>query len=157
MRALIMIAALLAPPLLTPVPAAAQTTISPRCLIRTEPMSFRPYSALDQAPNTTTSQIEVVCDPLDRISLVRISLSQGRSGRHHDRTMTRGGSVLHYNIHTDPGHRRVAGDGTNGTVAPVRLQRGAGRATFRLYGIIPPRQRIRDGEYDDTLRVTIEF
>ncbi|RZJ00557.1 MAG: hypothetical protein EON90_07100 [Brevundimonas sp.] len=157
MRALTLITALLAPAVLAPPPAAAQTTTVPRCSIQTDPMLFRPYSALDQAPNTTTSQIEVTCDSPDRISLVRISLSPGRSGRHHDRTMTRGGSVLHYNVHTDPGHRRVAGDGTNGTVAPIRLQRGPGRATFRLYGIIPPRQRIRDGEYDDTLRVTIEF
>ncbi|KQY84735.1 spore coat protein U domain-containing protein [Brevundimonas sp. Root1423] len=157
MRTLILIAALLAPTLLAPPPAAAQTTTLPRCTVRTEPMNFRPYSALDQAPNTTTSQIEVTCDAPDRVSLVRISLSPGRSGRHHDRTMTRGGSSLHYNVHTDPGHRRIAGDGSNGTVAPIRLHRGPGRATFRLYGVILPRQRIRDGEYDDTLRVTIEF
>lgn len=157
MRALIVISALLALPVLTPLRAAAQTTAFARCTIDTDPLNFGPYNALDQAPNTAMSRIEVTCDPPDRVNAVRLSLSPGRSGRHHDRTMTRWGEPLHYNIHTDPGHRRVAGDGSNGTVAPIRLHRGSGRATFRLYGQILPRQRVREGEYDDTLRVTIEF
>lgn len=71
--------------------------------------------------------------------------------------MSRGRNDLHYNIYTDPLHRRIAGDGSNGTVAPVRIVRRRGRATFRLYGQIPPGQVVGAGGYHDSLRLSIEF
>lgn len=152
MRALILIAAWL-----LPLPAAAQIfDRPPRCTIQSRDLNFGPYSSLDPAPNTATTRIDVTCDPPDEVNLVQLSVSDGRS-RAEDRIMGRGLSDLHYNIYTDPTYRRIAGDGSNGTVAPVRIVWASGRATFRLYGRIPARQFVKAGQYDDRLRLTIEF
>lgn len=152
MRALILIVALL-----TPLPAGAQIfDRPPRCSIQSQDLNFGPYSSLDLAPTTATTHIEVTCDPPDEVNLVQLSISDGRSHA-LDRVMARGRNDLHYNIYTDPAYRRVAGDGSNGTVAPVRIVTGPGRATFRLYGKIPAVQPVEAGQYDDRLRLTIEF
>lgn len=151
MRALILIAAWL-----TPLPAAAQIFDRPRCTIQSQDLNFGPYRTLGSAPTTTTTYVDVICDPPEAVAVVRLTVSDGRS-RAQDRTMGRGRHDLHYNIYVDPAYRRVAGDGSNGTVAPVRLVRGGGRATFRLYGKIPAGQPVEAGAYDDRLRLTIEF
>jgi len=152
MRALILIAALLAP-----APAAAQV-FDGRCNFHTQELDFGPYSALNQAPHNTRGQIEVTCNRVEGVITVQIAVSSGNSGQALDRTMNRGGGhILHYNIYTDPGHHRVIGDGSNGTVAPIRPLLNGGRATFGLYGQIPPGQIVREGRYDDRLRVTVEF
>jgi spore coat protein U-like protein len=159
MRALILPGALLAALLvaLAPTPTAAQI-FDGRCNVHTQEFNFGVYSALDQAPTTTWAQIEVTCNRVEGVRTVQIALSPGSSGNALDRTMNRGGGhLLHYNIYMDPGHHRVVGDGTNGTVAPINLLLNGGRATFRFYGKIPPRQVVRDGNYDDRLRVTVEY
>jgi spore coat protein U-like protein len=158
MRALILLLALLLlAPLTAPPPAAAQV-FDGRCNVHTQEFNFGLYSALDPAPNTTHGQIEVTCNRVEGVRTVQIALSPGSSGNALDRTMNRGGGhLLHYNIYMDPGHHRVVGDGTNGTVAPINLLLNGGRATFRFYGKIPPRQVVRDGNYDDRLRVTVEY
>lgn len=152
MRALILIAATL-----MPLPAAAQI-FDPRvrCTIHSNDLNFGPYSTLAPQPNTANTHIEVTCDPPDQINLVQLFISDGRA-RAEDRIMSRGLSDLHYNIYTDSAYRRIAGDGSNGTVAPVRIVWASGRATFRLYGKIPARQTVEAGQYDDRLRLTIEF
>jgi spore coat protein U-like protein len=151
MRALIMIAALL-----TPLPAAAQIFDRVRCSIQSQDLNFGPYSTLDPAPNTANTHIEVTCDPPGEVFFVQLFVSDGRA-EPLDRIMSRGRNDLHYNIYTDPTYRRVAGDGSNGTVAPIRIVSGPGRATFRLYGKIPARQLVEAGQYDDRLRLTVEF
>jgi spore coat protein U-like protein len=154
MRALILLSALLA---VTPAVAQTPTTPGFRCTVRSTGLNFGPYSALDRAANTASTVIEVACPTSGEVAAVRILLSPGRSGQPLDRTMTRGRDDLRYNVYTEPSYHRVAGDGSNGTVAPIRLVRGPGHATFRLYGKVFPGQSVRDGEYDDTLRVTVEF
>lgn len=148
MRALILIAALL-----TPLPAAAQIFDRPRCDIRTQDLNFGPYSALDQAPTTANTHVEVTCN---QFVVVQLSVSAG-SGNQLDRRMRRGANDLHYNIYTDTSYNRVIGDGSGGTVAPVRIATGFGPTTFRFYGKIPSRQAVKAGRYDDSLRVSIEF
>lgn len=143
--------------LFAPAPASAQV-FDGRCNIHTQELDFGPYGALDQAPTTARGQIEVTCNRIDGVFVVQIAISSGNSGNALDRTMTRGGGyVLHYNLYSDPGHNRVIGDGSNGTVAPIRPLLNGGRATFGLYGRIPAGQSVRDGRYDDRLRVSIEF
>ncbi|GAA0644205.1 Csu type fimbrial protein [Brevundimonas lenta] len=134
----------------TPPPAAT-------CNIRSPGLNFGIYSALDQAPGTALGRIDLSCLPLVATAGVRVSLSSGSSAQPLDRAMTNGDATLRYNLFADPGHHLVLGDGSNGTVEPVQLTRGLGRASFRVYGVIWPRQAVPAGDYSDTVRIDVEF
>lgn len=74
-----------------------------------------------------------------------------------ERVMTNGDDELRYNLYADPGHHYVLGDGFGGTVTPVTRSRRLGRSNFRIYGYVPPHQKVRPGIYTDIIHVTVEF
>ncbi|KQW82300.1 spore coat protein U domain-containing protein [Brevundimonas sp. Root1279] len=137
--------------------ALAQTTPEVSCAIRTTGLNFGVYSALEPAPATTVGRIDVVCIPPAVTATMKVSLSTGRSGQLQDRTMTFRDAPLHYNLYADPAHQRILGDGSSGSVAPFQSTRLIGRSSFRVYGIIWPRQAVPAGEYSDAVRIEVEF
>lgn len=137
--------------------AVAQTTPELSCAIRTTGLNFGVYSALEQAPVTAVGRIDVACIPPAVTATMKISLSTGRSGQLQDRMMTYRDAPLRYNLYADPAHQRILGDGSSGTIAPFQQTRLIGRSSFRVYGIIWPRQAVPAGEYSDSVRIEVEF
>ncbi|QTC92242.1 spore coat protein U domain-containing protein [Brevundimonas goettingensis] len=153
MRALIIVTVLLTLPT---VPAAAQ---SGACRISVTGLTFAPYRSLNASPTTNIGRLEVFCLPGEGSAAVPVvTLSAGRSGNYVDRTMTAGSSELHYNLYAEPTRRLVLGDGTAGTVAfPAPRTRTIGRASWPIFGVIPPGQRVPAGSYSDTLLIEVAF
>lgn len=145
--------------LLTPAPALAQVPppAAGSCAIRSPGINFGLYSALDQSANTALGRIDVVCAPGVGVGVLRVTLSPGRSAQALDRTMGRGDAHLRYNLYADPSYQRVLGDGSSGTVTLVQRNRALGRASFRIYARIWPRQSVPAGEYSDNVRIVVEF
>lgn len=154
MRALIVLPVLLV--LLTAAPAAAQTAV---CRITVTGLAFAPYRSLNASPTTNIGRLDVFCLPgAGSAALPVVTLSAGGSGNYIDRTMTSGTSELHYNLYGDPNRRLVLGDGTAGTISfPPPRTRAIGRATWPIFGVIPPGQRVSAGNYSDTLLIQVEF
>jgi spore coat protein U-like protein len=146
----------LLPALLTAGSAAAQ---SGACRISVTGLVFAPYRSLNASPTTNIGRLDVFCIPgAGGAAVPVVTLSAGASGNYIDRTMTSGSSELHYNLYADPNRRLVLGDGTAGTVGfPSPRTRAIGRATWPIFGVIPPGQRVPAGNYSDTLLIEVEF
>jgi spore coat protein U-like protein len=151
--------ALIALPLLLAFLAGSASAQSGSCRISVTGLTFAPYRSLNASPTTNIGRLDVFCLPGTGSAAVPVvTLSAGGSGNSIDRTMTSGTSELHYNLYADPTRRRVLGDGTEGTVgfSPPRT-RAIGRATWPIFGVIPPGQRVPAGDYSDTLLIQVEF
>ena len=142
---------LAAPAGLTAQPAPVQG-----CRMLVTALDFGEYSALSPFPNYGIGRVIVDCRGSNAFP-TRVTVSSGRGGNPHRRAMSHGNEVLFYNIYADPAHRRVAGDGTAGTVPLVPRLRSIGRNIFILWGAIAPQHPVRAGNYDDRLRVELEF
>ncbi len=161
MRALILAAIFAA------VPLAANAQTFPSCRILTEAIDFGVYDTLSPAPVLSSGRIEVICLTSGVTPTARVTLSTGQSGVFEDRTLTSGGAELRYNLYVDAARRQIAGDGLNGTsalipsAAGLSLRQfrnlGAARVAFRIYAAVPPGQAVPAGDYQDVIRVMIEF
>jgi Uncharacterized secreted protein len=67
--------------------------------------------------------------------------------------MTIGTSDLAYNLYTDPSRTLVWGDGINGSDVSV----SGSRIDLPIYGRIGARQNVPEGQYVDTIVLTISY
>jgi spore coat protein U-like protein len=167
MRALSALAGVLT--ILFPAGAAGQgATPFSNCQVRLDPVDFGTYSTVSAAPTDSTGHIEIRCSGDDVGQGVLVTLSPGASGHYHDRTMVRGIDELEYNLYIDPGHRIVAGNGSEGTLPLIGLPgegsvkefkqgRKTSRVDYTVYGRIFPRQSVAAGVYQDKITVTVVF
>ena len=142
--------------LAAPLGVAAQPAPNQGCRINVTALDFGDYSALDPFPDFALGRVIVDCRGSGDFP-DRVTVSSGRGGNPHRRAMVHGNAVLFYNIYSDPARRRVAGDGSAGTTPLVPRLRTAGRNIFVLFGAIAPQQPVPAGNYDDRLRVELEF
>jgi spore coat protein U-like protein len=66
----------------------------------------------------------------------------------------RDGDFLRYQLYVDSARTRVWGDGTRGTEAAVMTTRGSNKFAT-IYGEIAAGQGGTEGDYDDTLVITV--
>jgi spore coat protein U-like protein len=150
-------------------PACAQL-FDPRsnCQIRVDPIDFGTYSTVAAAPTDSTGHVEIKCGGEFADQDIAVILSPGASGHYHDRTLLHGAEKLEYNLYVDPGHRVVAGNGSQGTspliplpgegtVKEFRAGRKVSRIEYNVYGRIFPRQSVAAGAYVDEITVTVVF
>ena len=71
------------------------------------------------------------------------------------RNLMSSGSVLFYNLFSDPGRSQVIGDGTSGSTTLTRNVDRTNPWDVTLYGRIPALQVIPPGSYTDSLVVTL--
>ena len=71
------------------------------------------------------------------------------------RNLINGGSILSYNLFSNPSRSQVIGDGTSGSTTLTRDVYRANPWDVTLYGRIPALQVIPPGLYSDSLVVTI--
>lgn len=157
-RSLTTFAAVTAAHLAGTTPAQACTLCS--CSASTPNVSFGTYDATAAAPDDTVGTISVDCTGLIALlGTIEISASPGSSGNAMARTMRQGQDRLDYNLFVDPARTLVFGNGAGGTrtiVAPLN-----GLLIFRqavpVFGRIPPRQKVRAGNYADSIVITVVF
>ena len=80
---------------------------------------------------------------------------RGSSGTYFDRTLTRAGERLAYNVFRDAARTEVWGDGSGGTRTVVG-PRGQD-VVVPLYARIAAGQDVSPGAYADTLTVTFDY
>ena len=150
--------------------AASAQQLDPRsnCQVRVDPIDFGIYSTSSAAPADSTGHIEIKCGGNDAGKGTVVTLSPGASGHYHDRTLVHGADELNYNLYVDPGHRIVAGNGSQGTLPLIgrpgdgklsefRLGRTTTRVDYTVYGRVFPRQSVAAGAYMDEITVTVVF
>ena len=139
-----------------PTGATAQTAPDLGCRIVVTALDFGQYSALSPFPDFALGRVLVDCRASGDVPS-RVTVSAGRGGNPHRRVLSNGPNVLFYNIYTDAARHRVAGDGSGGTEPLVPRLRGGRRNIFVMFGAIMPMQPVPAGNYDDRLRVELEF
>ncbi|MDE1916580.1 MAG: spore coat protein U domain-containing protein [Sphingomonadales bacterium] len=139
-------------------PAQACTLCS--CTASTSGLNFGSYDASSSVPNDATGTVTLNCTGL--VSLagnITLTASPGNSGSAATRKMTRGSSILGYNLYTDINRTAVWGDGQGGTSTINSPLNGllifSQNAT--IYGRISTHQWAPVGTYSDTIVVTIEY
>jgi spore coat protein U-like protein len=122
-------------------------------------LNFGAYDPLSAEPVVTAGSVDLCCEELGDLELVRIGISAGdAAGGSEGRAMSMGASRLRYELYQDPALTRVWGDGLDGTglYGPVR-PRGGRCSAISIYGYMPALQRVQPGLYSDTLMLTLAF
>ena len=73
------------------------------------------------------------------------------------RTLTKTGASLNYNLYTDSTYTSIWGDGTTGTTVSGVGSNGSTGITKTIYGSIPEGQDVPAGAYTDSITITITF
>ena len=118
-------------------------------------VSFGDYSPRDHQPLDSTGSIVYQCRTAGGVEMVSIELSRSRAGG-FQRTMTRGGHGLDYNIYLDAARTTVWGDGTAGT-GVYRGRALSQPVSVPVYGRLAPRQGLPGGSYTDLIVVTLVY
>lgn len=132
---------------------------SAACKITATPLTFGVYDMLSQIPKDATAQLLISCNnkTISPATVqVRISAGGGTVGQ---RRMAGpiAGSVLLYNLFTNPGMSSIVGDGTAGSEVLTNVVDKSTPWNVTLYGRIPPLQTIPIGIYSDALTATILY
>jgi len=110
--------------------------------------NYDPFAATD---TDITGSVSVTCDS---DTSAQIAFSAGFGPFANRQMKGGGGSVLFYNLYTDPSRLSLWGDGSPGTNL-VSFSGTSG--SYTVYGRIPARQNVPVGSYGDTITVTLTF
>ncbi len=128
------------------------------CGVTTTPVSFVNYDVFSPSPADSTGMVLVNCSSPDQHPLtVTISINSGGSGMFNPRQMraATGTDRLNYYLFTDAARTAIWGDGTGGTSTVSNMVTRNTPWTATIFGMVPPRQNVRVGNYSDTLLVTV--
>lgn len=128
------------------------------CSVTTTPVNFINYDVFSLSPTYSTGIVTVNCNNPDRTPIpVNISINSGGSGTFNPRQMraATGTDRLNYYLFTTASRTVIWGDGSSGTstVTNVVSRNAIWNAT--IFGMLPPRQNLRAGNYNDSLLVTV--
>jgi spore coat protein U-like protein len=152
--------ALALPALCAAFSSPAQSCTLCSCSASTSGISFGAYDANTSIPSDTVGNVTIDCTGvIALLGAIEVSASPGSSGNAAARGMLRGPDRLNYNLFVDPARTLVFGNGAGGTqtiTAPLN-----GLLIFRqavlVFGRIPPGQRVRPGNYADSIIITVTY
>jgi len=138
-------------------PAFAQLRAKDGCKFTNgQSIQFGVYVDGQEAPRHTVTAFQVRCK--GTAILLDISLTAGPGANsgdmQHRRLRHRDGDVLRYQLYVDSARTRVWGDGTRGT-EPIVLTARTATKIGTAYGEIPGGQGGAEGDYDDTIVITV--
>ncbi|MCU0948481.1 MAG: spore coat U domain-containing protein [Porphyrobacter sp.] len=141
-------------------PGAAQACSLCSCSASTAGVSFGVYDANAPTPDDSVGTVTIDCTGLIALlGSIEVSASPGSSGHAAARTMRNGADQLSYNLFVDPARTVVFGNGAGGTqtiTAPLN-----GLLIFRqavlIFGRVAARQRVRPGNYSDSIIITVTY
>ena len=128
-----------------------------KCTVTAQPMAFGNYDPVQAnatAPLDAQTTLTVACT---KGTSVTIAMDNGTNGQGTARRMTSGGAnFLGYEVYKDSSRTQVwgaFGNGQlNGGIAPSRDPR-----QFIVYGRVASGQDVREGAFQDTVLVTVQF
>lgn len=140
-------------------PAASQTknaqfavraSVNADCQITAQDLNFGAYSAT--AATTGSTPVNLKCTPG---SSATVSLDAGASGNPQQRYMT-GPANLNYQLYRDAALQDPIN--TSGAAWQLAGQDNTGQTViYTAYGQIPTGQAVPQGNYTDTIRVTVTY
>lgn len=133
------------------------------CTTTSTGIAFGSYNTTQAAATDGAGSVSIRCTALLSLSLsYTVDLSAGASGTYATRRMTRGPSILNYNLYTTAARTTIWGNGTGGTgrisvngIIITILTPHA--ATYPVYGRIPARQNVPVGGYLDNIVATVTY
>ncbi len=133
---------------------AVSLTVVGTCAVATTPMVFGPSSSTISSDVDATSTLEVVCTTGTAYDITMdIGTGAGASYAARQLTNASDSTTVNYNLYTDPGYA-VVWDDDNTKVT------GTGDNTaqdFTVYGRVPSGQTASQGDFTDTIVVTLTF
>ena len=146
--------------------ACAPALAAINCSVSSAGVAFGDYHAALATPDDATGNLTVTCtrnasaDPRN-VSFV-LGLSPGGSGNYLARQMASGFDRLDYNLHTDSARMLIWGDdsGATATVSGGLVYVGSqavSSVVIPVYGRVPARQDVKQGNYHDAIVVTVTF
>ena len=133
---------------------------SAACQITATAISFGVYDMLSSLPKDATAQLTIRCNhKITEPASVRVTLSAGGAGGVGQRRMAgpQAGSILYYNLFSNPGMSTIFGDDTAGSESLTNLVDRSAVWIVPIYGRIPPLQAIPIGTYSDAVTATILY
>jgi spore coat protein U-like protein len=130
------------------------------CSVTTTPVNFINYDVFSLSPAYSTGIVAVNCNNPDRTPIpVNISINSGGSGAFNPRQMRAsiGTDRLNYYLFTNASRTVIWGDGSSGTTTVTNLVARHTPWNATIFGMLPPRQNLRAGNYSDTLLVTVNW
>lgn len=141
--------------------AASSTTtfqvtanVSSSCSVTASDVAFGAYDPLSALPTTATGGVTVTCTLLTPYQ-VGLSAGNGSGATVTGRKMTSGGNTLNYALYRDV--TRLSNWGNTLGTDTVSFT-GTGLAVnHAVYGTIPAQQAVANGNYTDTITVTLTY
>jgi spore coat protein U-like protein len=143
----------------SPAQAACDALSLCSCHVSTTGLAFSDYNPLLTPDVENTGTIRVQCTLLVALpGSYTIELSTGSSGTYTQRTMTRTGSSLGYNLYSDAARTQVWGSGATKMTRTFLALLALDQSTT-VYGRIPHGQTAttKAGLHQDTVIVTITY
>jgi spore coat protein U-like protein len=81
---------------------------------------------------------------------------EGNSGDSNNRYLISDEDNLNYNLYEDSNYQTIFSE-ENKMEVTIELDDGEGEETFDYYGLIPALQKVSNGNYSDSLTLTIEY
>lgn len=119
------------------------------CTVQSAGVAFGAYDPLAASPVDGVGTVRIDCDVQTSLT---VALGQG-SGSSGTRQMTNGSSQLLYNLYTDASRTFVWGDGVSGSDVSV----SGTTINLPVYGRIFARQNVIEGQYADTIVITVSY
>lgn len=140
--------------------AQSQTTlqvtasVASSCSMTTSNVAFGAYDPLSALPTTATGGVTVTCT-LAAAYTVGLSAGNASGATVTTRKMTSGANTLNYALYRDV--TRLQNWGTTiGTDTTAGIGTGL-PITHSVYGVIPAQQAAANGNYSDTITVTLTY
>ena len=118
-------------------------------------VAFGTYSVFSTTPTTATGSFAVRNCGSNNAPYTATLSTGGASVA--QRTLTKTGASLNYNLYTDSTYTSIWGDGTTGTTVSGVGSNGSTGITKTIYGSIPEGQDVPAGAYTDSITITITF
>lgn len=136
------------------------------CSVSAGSVVFGAYDPLAGSDRDSTGSVTVECTKrgiFGETVEYEVRLNAGNSGLFTPRAMSSGADTLEYNLHIDPTHTTIWGDGTGGTVSQNGTLSwgffgfGTKTQSFTTYGRVFGSQFVSAGSYQDTIMVTVLY
>jgi spore coat protein U-like protein len=139
------------------------------CTVSVSGVAFGVYDPFATTPDDSTGSITVTCSTIGNgggVTRVEysVALSAGASGNYAQRFMSSGAPRLNYNLYADPARSLVWGSGSAGTqviTGSMTVGPGVGNGTrtntHTVYGRLPALQDAAEGNYMDSIVLTLTF
>ncbi len=126
----------------------------------TAPVNFGTIDPYDSTPETTLGEAKVTCTNIkEKEDDITYTLSFAVTGK-GSRVIKNGTNSLSYNIYNDKAYTQILGDGSNGTILISKTYKNVSSDftdTYTIYANIPVQPAAINGDYSDSLLVTLQY